>query len=221
MMRWCAQDEYGCNFTSVIPTNIYGKGDNFSIDNGHVLPGLIHKCYKAKQVRSTIRYDASQSWISDENRNDRDINKTTDGDMLSRFFVVDSSFRSMFAWKKIKGFQAGDGGQKTLFQRMYRKFDVSIDTRIETFFAISNTSYFVSFFVIIYTYLYLIVQIHINVLYSTTTYVPGFSILFGRIHSYILVRYIAPFRPICPLVVAVDCVARVDEESRRCVLWSR
>lgn len=45
-----AQDEYGCNFTSVIPTNIYGKGDNFSIDNGHVLPGLIHKCYKAKQV---------------------------------------------------------------------------------------------------------------------------------------------------------------------------
>ena len=97
MMRWCAQDEYGCNFTSVIPTNIYGKGDNFSIDNGHVLPGLIHKCYKAKQVRSTIRYDASQSWISDENRNDRDINKTTDGDMLSRFFVVDSSFRSMFA----------------------------------------------------------------------------------------------------------------------------
>ena len=104
---------------------------------------------------------------------------------------------------------------------MYRKFDVSIDTRIETFFAISNTSYFVSFFVIIYTYLYLIVQIHINVLYSTTTYVPGFSILFGRIHSYILVRYIAPFRPICPLVVAVDCAARVDEESRRCVLWSR
>lgn len=34
----------------MIPTNIYGKGDNFSIDNGHVLPGLIHKCYKAKQV---------------------------------------------------------------------------------------------------------------------------------------------------------------------------
>ncbi|CAN0476049.1 unnamed protein product, partial [Scytosiphon promiscuus] len=45
----CTQEEYGCNFTSVIPTNIYGKGDNFSIDNGHVLPGLIHKCYKAKQ----------------------------------------------------------------------------------------------------------------------------------------------------------------------------
>lgn len=37
------------NFTSIIPTNIYGPHDNFSIQNGHVIPGLIHKCYLAKQ----------------------------------------------------------------------------------------------------------------------------------------------------------------------------
>lgn len=42
-------EEYDCNFTSIIPTNIYGPHDNFSIQNGHVIPGLIHKCYKAKQ----------------------------------------------------------------------------------------------------------------------------------------------------------------------------
>jgi GDP-L-fucose synthase len=42
-------EEYGCNFTSIIPTNIYGPFDNFSIQNGHVIPGLIHKCYLAKQ----------------------------------------------------------------------------------------------------------------------------------------------------------------------------
>ena len=41
--------EYGCNFTSIIPTNIYGPADNFSIENGHVIPGLIHKCYIAKR----------------------------------------------------------------------------------------------------------------------------------------------------------------------------
>lgn len=41
-------EEYGCNFTSIIPTNIYGPHDNFSIQNGHVIPGLIHKCYLAK-----------------------------------------------------------------------------------------------------------------------------------------------------------------------------
>ena len=42
-------EEYGCNFTSIIPTNIYGPSDNFSIQNGHVIPGLIHKCYNAKK----------------------------------------------------------------------------------------------------------------------------------------------------------------------------
>ena len=42
-------EEYGCNFTSIIPTNIYGPSDNFSIKNGHVIPGLIHKCYIAKK----------------------------------------------------------------------------------------------------------------------------------------------------------------------------
>lgn len=42
-------EEYGCNFTSIIPTNIYGPADNFSIQSGHVIPGLIHKCYLAKQ----------------------------------------------------------------------------------------------------------------------------------------------------------------------------
>jgi GDP-L-fucose synthase len=42
-------EEYGCNFTAIIPTNIYGPYDNFSIQNGHVIPGLIHKCYLAKQ----------------------------------------------------------------------------------------------------------------------------------------------------------------------------
>ena len=42
-------EEYGCNFTSIIPTNIYGPHDNFSIEKGHVIPGLIHKCYLAKK----------------------------------------------------------------------------------------------------------------------------------------------------------------------------
>lgn len=43
-------------FTALIPTNIYGKHDNFSLDNAHVIPGLIHKAYisaeKAKATQS-------------------------------------------------------------------------------------------------------------------------------------------------------------------------
>ena len=42
-------EQYNTNFVCVIPTNIYGKHDNFSLENAHVLPALIHKCYLAKQ----------------------------------------------------------------------------------------------------------------------------------------------------------------------------
>jgi GDP-L-fucose synthase len=41
-------DEYNCNFTSVIPTNIYGPNDNFEMENAHVIPSLIHKAYLSK-----------------------------------------------------------------------------------------------------------------------------------------------------------------------------
>ena len=43
------KEQYGLNYVSVIPTNIYGPNDNFDLENGHVLPSLIHKCYLAKQ----------------------------------------------------------------------------------------------------------------------------------------------------------------------------
>jgi len=42
-------DEYGCHFTSVIPTNIFGPFDNWKIEDAHVIPGLIHKIHNAKK----------------------------------------------------------------------------------------------------------------------------------------------------------------------------
>mgnify|MGYP002630632455 CR=1 FL=1 len=41
--------QHGANYTSVIPTNIYGKNDNFHLRDSHVIPGLIHKCYLAQK----------------------------------------------------------------------------------------------------------------------------------------------------------------------------
>ena len=41
--------EYGCNFITLIPTNLYGYNDSWDIENGHVLPSLIHKAYLAKK----------------------------------------------------------------------------------------------------------------------------------------------------------------------------
>uniref|UniRef100_A0A665TEC4 GDP-L-fucose synthase n=1 Tax=Echeneis naucrates TaxID=173247 RepID=A0A665TEC4_ECHNA len=41
--------QYGRCYTAVIPTNVFGPHDNFSIEDGHVLPGLIHKAYIAQK----------------------------------------------------------------------------------------------------------------------------------------------------------------------------
>jgi GDP-L-fucose synthase len=40
--------EYGANFISVMPTNLYGPGDNFELEGSHVLPALIRKVHEAK-----------------------------------------------------------------------------------------------------------------------------------------------------------------------------
>ncbi len=43
------QQQYGDNFICIIPTNIYGPNDNYSLEEGHVIPSLIHRCYINKQ----------------------------------------------------------------------------------------------------------------------------------------------------------------------------
>jgi GDP-L-fucose synthase len=43
------REQYGCNFVTVIPCNIYGPNDNFDLDSSHIIPALIHKCYLAKE----------------------------------------------------------------------------------------------------------------------------------------------------------------------------
>lgn len=40
--------QYGTNFISVMPTNLYGPGDNYDLQNSHVLPALIRKIHEAK-----------------------------------------------------------------------------------------------------------------------------------------------------------------------------
>src|SRR5574343_39910 len=42
------RDQYGCNFISVMPTNLYGFNDNYDLQNSHVLPALLRKFHEAK-----------------------------------------------------------------------------------------------------------------------------------------------------------------------------
>src|SRR3954453_21329796 len=47
------RDQYGCNFISVMPTNLYGYNDNYHPQNSHVLPALIRRFHEAKQQSLT------------------------------------------------------------------------------------------------------------------------------------------------------------------------
>lgn len=43
--------QYGCNFISVMPTNLYGYNDNYHPQNSHVLPAMIRRFYEAKEAK--------------------------------------------------------------------------------------------------------------------------------------------------------------------------
>ena len=43
------REQYGDNFICIIPTNIYGPNDNYDLENAHVIPALIHRCYISKK----------------------------------------------------------------------------------------------------------------------------------------------------------------------------
>jgi GDP-L-fucose synthase len=44
--------QYGCDFISAMPNNLYGPGDNFDLESSHVIPALIRKVHEAKLARA-------------------------------------------------------------------------------------------------------------------------------------------------------------------------
>jgi len=55
--------EYGCDFISVMPTNLYGPNDNYDFKNSHVLPALLRKFHEAKiNYEKTGQYGPVEIW---------------------------------------------------------------------------------------------------------------------------------------------------------------
>src|ERR1043165_6162146 len=46
------REQFGCNFISVMPTNLYGPKDNYDLQNSHVLPAMIRKFHEAKAAKA-------------------------------------------------------------------------------------------------------------------------------------------------------------------------
>jgi GDP-L-fucose synthase len=65
--------QYGTNFISVMPTNLYGPNDNFDLEKSHVLPALLRKILLGKELEKnnwdTIRKDLNKRPIKDINGN--------------------------------------------------------------------------------------------------------------------------------------------------------
>jgi GDP-L-fucose synthase len=53
--------QYGTNWFCVIPTNIYGVNDNFSVADGHVIPALIHKVFQARENKEVLKVPGNGS----------------------------------------------------------------------------------------------------------------------------------------------------------------
>lgn len=49
------REAYGHEWVCIIPTNLYGPNDNFHLQDAHVLPALIHKCYLAKKNNTDLQ----------------------------------------------------------------------------------------------------------------------------------------------------------------------
>ena len=47
------REEYGCDFISAMPTNLYGIGDNFDLESSHVVPALMRKAHEARLAGAT------------------------------------------------------------------------------------------------------------------------------------------------------------------------
>jgi len=46
--------QYGTDYRSLMPTNLYGPGDNFNLENSHVLPALIRRFHEAKESGASV-----------------------------------------------------------------------------------------------------------------------------------------------------------------------
>ena len=84
--------QYGTNFVSVMPTNLYGPNDNFDLEKSHVLPALIRKIHLGKCLQQnewdSIKSDLDKNPIEGI-KGDSNIDQITD--ILSKYGVEDDS----------------------------------------------------------------------------------------------------------------------------------
>jgi len=88
--------QYGCNYISAMPTNLYGQNDNYDLEKSHVLPALIRKMYLGKCLQNgdwaTLRNDLSKRPVEGVN------GEATDADILAILAKYGIDDKSVTLW---------------------------------------------------------------------------------------------------------------------------
>ncbi|MCH5219843.1 MAG: GDP-L-fucose synthase [Muribaculaceae bacterium] len=97
--------QYGTDYLSVMPTNLYGPNDNFHLENGHVLPAMVRKTHLAKLLSKgdfeSIRVDFDRRPVSgyDPRMTDKDI-----ANLLARFGIYPDVLQLWGSGKPLREF---------------------------------------------------------------------------------------------------------------------
>ena len=92
-MCWAYNRQHGTQFLAVMPTNLYGPGDNFDLETSHVIPALVRKCHEAK-----IRGDAQVTvWGSGAPRREFMHSRDAADACVFLMHLPEGRFRSLLA----------------------------------------------------------------------------------------------------------------------------
>ena len=87
--------QYGCNFISVMPTNLYGLNDNYDLETSHVLPALLRKFHEAKMEKEKTA-DARSEHVNNEPVGSESVELWGTGTPKREFLHVDDLANACF-----------------------------------------------------------------------------------------------------------------------------
>lgn len=97
--------QYGTNYISVMPTNLYGPNDNFNLETSHVLPAMVRKLHLAKALMNndwvSLRYDLNRRPIDgiDGSASDKDIEE-----VLKKYGIMPTELQLWGTGKPLREF---------------------------------------------------------------------------------------------------------------------
>ena len=95
------REQYGCDFISAMPTNLYGLNDNYNLETSHVLPALIRKMHLAKGLEqndfNAIRTDLKSKPFSNKELYSDNLSREDIERLLNTFgiFLINSKFNEV------------------------------------------------------------------------------------------------------------------------------